>query len=599
MGIVIIPIIFYLGEEMKKFMLHGFLAMLTASMIVGCGGSSGGGDTDTTEPVITILGDNPVEVIQNTTYTDAGATARDNVDGTVAVTVSGTVDTSAVDTYIITYTARDAAGNRARADRTVNVTAAPLRAIDGVIRSFRTGLGLPNIRVSAGSQIATTNASGEYTLRVSTGLGERVVITVSGDGFATTSAISGVGQELEIDMLDVGSSATFDGSNDFVAVVPGTVASVAISAGTLVRNNGAAPTGDITAELTPINPAVDINLMPGDMTVANGDPIASYGAMTVDFVDAAGNELNLAPGETATIRIPTSYRGGDPLPATIPFFYYDGTQGFWVQEGTGTLSSDRSYYEGTVTHFTTWNSDYLYEYVTIKGCVQELNASIRVANATVNLIGSNYNGSANTRTDSAGNFEIRAMKSAISLINAQKDNEASNTVSVRTANIDVEMTDCLVIATAPLTATLTWGENPRDLDTHLIGPNNLHIYYVNKGSLSSAPFINLDVDDVSSYGPEVLTALSFPVPGTYHYAVYRFSGSSTISASPARVEVVVNGQRHVFVPAAGQTDERWWNVFDITVADNGAISITTINTWSDTAPGASSRLGKMVMPAKN
>ncbi len=586
---------------MKKFMLHGFLAMLAASMIVGCGGGSGGGAAaDTTKPVITVLGDNPVEVVQNTSYTDEGATATDNVDGVVTVTASGTVNTAVVDDYIITYSATDAAGNTATATRTVTVTPAPLRSISGVIRSFRTGLGLPGIRVSADSQTATTNASGEYTLRVNSGLNERVVVSVSGDGFATASAISGVGQDLEVDMLDVGSSATFDAANDFEAVVSGTPASVAISAGTLVRSNGDAPSGDITAELTPINPAVDINLMPGDMTVANGDPIASYGAMTVEFLDAAGNALNLAQGETATIRIPTSTRGTTALPATIPFYYYDDTQGHWVEEGSGTLSADGSYYEGTVTHFTTWNNDYLYEYVTVKGCVQETNASIRVANARVNLIGSNYNGSANARTDSEGDFEIRAMKSATSLINAQKSNQSSNTASVTTTDADVyEMDNCLVIGTAPLAATLTWGENPRDLDTHLIGPNGLHIYYVNQGSLSSEPFINLDVDDTTSFGPEVLTALSFPEAGTYHYSVYRYSGSSTISASPARVEVVVNGQRHVFVPPAGQTDERWWNVFDIIVDENGAISITTVNTWSDTAPGASGRLGKMVMPAKN
>lgn len=74
-------------------------------------------------PVITILGDNPVDVVQNSVYTDAGATALDDVDGSVTVQTTGTVDTSVVGTYTIIYTAIDSAGNAATAERTVNVIA--------------------------------------------------------------------------------------------------------------------------------------------------------------------------------------------------------------------------------------------------------------------------------------------------------------------------------------------------------------------------------------------------------------------------------------------------------------------------------------------
>lgn len=77
--------------------------------------------TDTTAPVITILGDNPASVTEGDTYTDAGATATDNIDVTVTVITSGTVDTNTVGAYIITYTATDAASNTATSTRTVNV----------------------------------------------------------------------------------------------------------------------------------------------------------------------------------------------------------------------------------------------------------------------------------------------------------------------------------------------------------------------------------------------------------------------------------------------------------------------------------------------
>ena len=62
---------------------------------------------DTVFPVITILGDNPATVELGSTYNDAGATS----DGGETVTSSGTVDTNAVGTYTITYSATDSAGN--------------------------------------------------------------------------------------------------------------------------------------------------------------------------------------------------------------------------------------------------------------------------------------------------------------------------------------------------------------------------------------------------------------------------------------------------------------------------------------------------------
>ena len=64
---------------------------------------------DLTPPVITILGDNPILHLQNTLYTDAGATALDNVDGDITsdiVTVSN-VDTSVVAFFQVTYNVND------------------------------------------------------------------------------------------------------------------------------------------------------------------------------------------------------------------------------------------------------------------------------------------------------------------------------------------------------------------------------------------------------------------------------------------------------------------------------------------------------------
>ena len=86
---------------------------------------SGGVVEDTEPPVITLLGDNPMNLTVGDTFTDPGTTAVDNVDGdlTESIVVGGdTVDTSTAGTYVITYNVSDAAGNAAEeVTRTVNV----------------------------------------------------------------------------------------------------------------------------------------------------------------------------------------------------------------------------------------------------------------------------------------------------------------------------------------------------------------------------------------------------------------------------------------------------------------------------------------------
>src|SRR3989304_3136484 len=79
---------------------------------------------DTTPPVITVNGANPVNINVGDAYVDAGATATDNVDKVVTVVTSGSVNTAIAGQYTLTYNARDAAGNAAiPKTRTVNVNA--------------------------------------------------------------------------------------------------------------------------------------------------------------------------------------------------------------------------------------------------------------------------------------------------------------------------------------------------------------------------------------------------------------------------------------------------------------------------------------------
>ncbi len=90
---------------------------------------NGGTDTDvvliivgdTTPPIITLNGVNPMTLECNAPYTEPGAMVSDACDPSPSLVITGTVNPNVSGTYTITYTATDARGNSASTTRTVNV----------------------------------------------------------------------------------------------------------------------------------------------------------------------------------------------------------------------------------------------------------------------------------------------------------------------------------------------------------------------------------------------------------------------------------------------------------------------------------------------
>ncbi len=78
---------------------------------------------DISKPVITLTDGENVDVILGSTWDDPGYTATDDEDGdlTSSVVVEGTVNTNQTDTYEVTYTVTDVAGNVGTATRNVRV----------------------------------------------------------------------------------------------------------------------------------------------------------------------------------------------------------------------------------------------------------------------------------------------------------------------------------------------------------------------------------------------------------------------------------------------------------------------------------------------
>ncbi len=119
------------GAITNLVLTNGYISF-SISLNSGCTEDATGDRDDTYDeatdtslpPVISLVGSSTIYLGVGDTFTDAGATAEDSIDGdiTSSITSSGTVDTATEGTYLITYTVSDAAGNSVSITRTVIVS---------------------------------------------------------------------------------------------------------------------------------------------------------------------------------------------------------------------------------------------------------------------------------------------------------------------------------------------------------------------------------------------------------------------------------------------------------------------------------------------
>lgn len=133
-------------------------------------------------------------------------------------------------------------------------------------------------------------------------------------------------------------------------------------------------------------------------------------------------------------------------------------------------------------------------------------------------------------------------------------------------------------------AELRWGENPHDIDSHLVairksdGMKAFEVSFVNKTKRLETGSItidaSLDVDDVISYGPETVTLSALPASAyqeyDFYYYVYNYShgiyGSiHTLRDSNATVSLLtIDGTtKNYDVRTANGNSADYWNVFAI------------------------------------
>ena len=200
-----------------------------------------------------------------------------------------------------------------------------------------------------------------------------------------------------------------------------------------------------------------------------------------------------------------------------------------------------------------------------------------------------------TTTNSSGRYTISGIPVGYYTVEASIDGYVTGYSNIivlsqnQRDNFDFTITP--VLSGDEIRIVLTWGQTPRDLDSHLIGNtpsgSGFNVYYGDKVySYNGKEMANLDVDDTTSYGPETVTILE-SIEGVYTYAVHDYtnggsSSSNAMSFSGATVKVYIGSDQVAEFNVPTDQVGVWWNVFNID--SNG--NIMPINTISNTKPEA-------------
>lgn len=193
-------------------------------------------------------------------------------------------------------------------------------------------------------------------------------------------------------------------------------------------------------------------------------------------------------------------------------------------------------------------------------------------------------------TNSRGAYELRGLSGVSVNVSAAYSGYITSTSSVSLGSASRVMLDFAlspVLTAQSMRIVLSWGLNPRDLDSHLWIPTGTggysdHIFYRFRGSCVTNQLTCLDVDDTSSYGPETIT-INRRKSGTYVYGVHHFSGLGSIAASSsAQIDVYAGSRlvRRYRVPANANrscVQNCFWTIFRI----NGSTgAITDVNKFT-------------------
>lgn len=498
----------------------------------------------------------------------------------------------------------------------VNCGGADRACLTGVVTTAATvdaatpsGVADATISLADGTVLGTTNQQGWYFVK-NVPAGARVPVCFEADGYARRcrNLTTAGGQNVQVSNTGLLSRNGFTGAVD--AAAGGTIVlngntQITFPAASACLAGGGAPSGTVACALTPIVGAVEAQrrLAPGNF---RGAPLSGAesqlvtgGMMEIACRDSNQAPVNVCAGKTVTVRFPVDAATCSNTalhPATMKSWGFDEATGLWQEYGTFSKSCGASnYYEGAVNHFSYWNADDPIQTTCATGRVVD-HGGAPVLGALVSCDGdttqaNGYQGPSEAYTAVDGTFCVPVKTGSSFRCIARKGafvSVASATFTSGGAAAACGSTSCTAIGDFALTdplirIVLTWGAAPSDLDSHLVGADfaavdGTYTWFADQGSLVAAPFVELDTDDTSSYGPEITSFVHGAKAQRYRFCVDNFSGSPTINQSSAVVDAFLGGQHLRLTVPTTATTASLWRVLEFTLdAAGSAGGVRAIN----------------------
>ncbi len=486
-------------------------------------------------------------------------------------------------------------------DDTGSVAPAPAvgkGSVSGMVGS-RAGGVLAGVLVTADGTSTTTDQEGYFVLS-DLPEGDQVV-KLSHSGYAPNvrfiEIVAGANayfpdlalmpvENVIIDAATGGTATTGDGRG-----------AVVFTPNSFVTAAGAAYDGDVTVSINVAVPG-DLNfygVFPGRYEGIRDDGevvlIQSFGFLNVDLFATDGAPLELAVGTMAELRLDMGADLAGSAPGSLPLWYLDETDGQWHEEGIATL--DGTTYEGSVSHFSAWNCDYVPDgpqLCEIVGYVRRDNGD-PVDQAQVTALTPEGGLGAVTFTNEQGFYRIRFVKNEDVSIWAAKGEDLSTPVFTNLGEICPAEIDLPFDVFDPLfVVTLTWVAEQTEPLAHFYLPRTIddgqdpdyqwtHVSDRLVGLFGVHPHVLLAPHRVFEGEPDRLFGEKFTV-GTNEFWVSPAPGSSIdgLAGSDATVTLEMAGTTRTFrvntMSTNGLQGSDWWHVFNFDVAaDSTAVVV--------------------------
>lgn len=217
---------------------------------------------------------------------------------------------------------------------------------------------LASVTITIGDASTLTDINGMFTLNNVTVKENFAYIKASLSGFFDGSrSVIPIDGENRIDIMLRERNTIVRESGE--AFVLGSGAYSVSFSGNYETEDGSPYTGSVNISSNYLSPADENlnDLMPG-MLLGQGitgeaNVLETYGMLTVELTGTNNEKLQIVSDSELTF--PIADQQLSSAPSTIPLWYFDEENGYWIEEGEATRVGDQ--YVGTVSHFTPWNVD--------------------------------------------------------------------------------------------------------------------------------------------------------------------------------------------------------------------------------------------------